>query len=425
MKICTTYGKEMPLRKESDMHEIRLDVFKKIPKELNDNSIITLCGKSIRSIPDWFNGIVDVGDNDINTEIRTMRSVHDYKGTPSYDDIVAMMKGGNHICKGAFTVNSFTDLHNIFRASEKIRARHVLVGMGKTGEITRIRSSLLGNEFTYGYCGMPTAHGQPTTEELESLGDDCTVVGLVGRSLSYSKSPAMHNAAMKELGINGTYLTFESPDLKHFKDVMIEYDIRGVNVTIPFKEDMMKHIDAASDESKEIGAVNTVINDNGELVGKNTDIIGIESVTSKSLKNCDRILILGSGGVARASAFVFSDKGKEISVVGRNEGMVSKIVRDFGAETFTGDAKDYDMIVNCTPIGLVEGRYPMDIKKLNPDQTVFDMVYGNDTPIVEEAKKKGCHIINGEDMLVAQGSASFELWFGKKPNTKTMRCAIQ
>lgn len=403
------------------MHEIRLDVFKSVPKGLNDDSIITLCGNSMKKVPEWFNGMVDVGTDDVNTEKRTIRSIHDFNGTPRADEIVELMRGGNHISKGAFIVNSLTDLWNIHKASEKIKTRHVLIGMGITGEITRIRSELLGNEFTFGYHGQPTAAGQLSVDELESLDDDCEIVGIVGRSLSHSRSPMMQNAAMEHAGINGRYLTFESPDLEHLKDVMIDYEIRGLNVTIPFKERVIGQLDSISKTAKEIGAVNTVTNRDGELIGDNTDVIGIRTVISPIINDCDRILILGSGGVARAVAYTFTDIGREVSVTGRNNTTVDRMSRDFGMEKYDGRLNDYDLIVNCTPLGIVEGKYPINIEHLSSKQKVFDMVYGRITPLMEKAMRKGCVTIGGMDMLVAQGVASFRLWFDREPDTKVMR----
>lgn len=424
MKVCTTYGSEIPLRKESKMHEIRLDVFTSIPK-INNDSIIALCGNGIRNVPKEFNGMIDIGSKDVNTEKRTIRSVHDFNRTPSSDEIVSLLKGGNHISKGAFMVSSFTDLWNIFNASKRIKTRHVLVGMGITGQITRVRSSLLGNEFTYGYHGTPTAPGQMTAEELESINDECQIVGIIGKSLSHSMSPVMQDAAMKSAGINGRYLTFESPDLHHFKDVMNDYNIRGVNVTIPYKEEIIKHLDSVSKTAKEVGAVNTIINDEGQLMGKNTDVAGIKSVVSPVIDDCEKVLIIGSGGVARATAYTFNEFSREIAVVGRNRDTVSKLSRDFGAENFSGKLKDYDIIVNCTPIGLVDGRYPIDIDSITSEQVVFDMVYGRRTKLIDVAERKGCDIIRGEDMLVEQGAASFRSWFNVEPDKTVMKEALR
>ena len=98
---------------------------------------------------------------------------------------------------------------------------------------------------------------------------------------------------------------------------------------------------------------------------------------------------------------------------------------DFGLEVNRGSVKGFDLIVNCTPIGLVEGTYPADISELDGGQTVFDMVYGWDTPLISAARAKGCRLADGADMLVGQGTASFRMWFGREPDTEIMKGALQ
>ena len=426
MKVCTTYGSDVPLRKGSEMHEIRLDVYKSIPEGAGDESLVTLCGKDPSIVPDSFNGLVDVGERDIPTKQRKIKSFHNFERTPSADEIISMLsKGDQYISKGAFKASSFTDLYSIFDASKRLGRRHVLLGMGKIGEVTRIRQTLLGNEFTFGYSGTSTAPGQFSADEMEEMGDDCTLVGITGHPLDHSKSPAMQNAAIKEAGINGKYLVFDSPDLEHIDDVIRGYNIRGLNVTIPFKQSVMDHLDKITGAAEKVGAVNTIINDNDELIGDNTDVVGIEFALLDTTLNGKKALILGSGGAARAAAYTLNDSGCNVSIAGRNAATVSELCKDFGAESYRGSVGRFDIIVNCTPIGLVEGEYPADISELTKGQTVFDMVYGKETPIQAIAKRKGCKIVDGADMLIGQGAASFRMWFGKEPNVDVMRGALQ
>ena len=104
---------------------------------------------------------------------------------------------------------------------------------------------------------------------------------------------------------------------------------------------------------------------------------------------------------------------------------MNDLCKRFGIESFKGDASRFDIVVNCTPIGLVDGEYPADISKLTKDQTVFDMVYGRETPLLESAQRNGCRIADGKDMLIGQGAQSFKLWFGKEPDMNVMRGAIE
>ena len=304
MKVCTTYGSAVPLKKGAEMHEIRLDVFDKVPEGDDRDFLLTLCGNDISAVPEGFQGLVDVGDRDIKTGYRKIRSIHDFERTPTADEIVSMLsEGDQEISKGAFKASSFTDLVSILEASKRLDRKHVLLGMGEIGEVTRIRQNILRNEFTFGYEGVSTAPGQLSADRMTELGDDCKLIGITGHPLSHSKSPAMQDVAMKEAGINGKYLIFDSPDLNGIEDVIRGYDIRGLNVTIPYKQDVMGHLDKVSETAEKVGAVNTIINDNGKLIGENTDVIGIEYALLDVPLRDRKALIMGSGGAARAAAF--------------------------------------------------------------------------------------------------------------------------
>ena len=201
MRVCTTYGSDVPLRSGAEMHEIRLDVFGKIPEGIGKDDVITLCGKDISNVPDSFRGLVDVGDSTFKTGFRKIRSIHDFERTPDVDSIVRLLsEGDQEISKGAFKASSFSDLHAIYKASKRLGRKHVLLGMGEIGEVTRIRQKILGNEFTFGYHGESTAPGQFSADEMQSFGDDCMIAGVTGHPLQHSKSPAMQNAAIRAAG---------------------------------------------------------------------------------------------------------------------------------------------------------------------------------------------------------------------------------
>ncbi len=297
--------------------------------------------------------------------------------------------------------------------------------MGQIGEVTRIRQKILGNEFTFGFEGVSTAPGQLSADRMNELGDDCQLVGITGHPLSHTKSPAMQDAAMRSAGINGKYLVFDSPDLMGLEEVIRGYDIRGLNVTIPYKQEVMQHLDSISGPAEKVGAVNTIINDNGRLIGDNTDVIGIEYALLDVPLRDRKALIMGSGGAARAAAYALDSLGCRLSVSGRNKETVASVCDEFGCEPHTGDVKGFDIIVNCTPIGLVKGDYPSDISALTNEQTVFDMVYGRETGLTSKAKAAGCRLVDGKEMLVGQGAASFRMWFDKEPDCDIMRGALE
>lgn len=425
MRVCTTYGSPVPLRKDASMHEIRLDVFDRIPEGVGDESLVTLCEKDPSVVPASFGGLVDVGERDVKIPHRKIRSFHDFERTPDADTILSMLgEGDQEISKGAFKTSSFEDLFSILDASRRIGRKHVLLGMGPLGEVTRIRQMVLGNEFTFGYEGVSTAPGQFSADEMEALGDDCVLVGITGHPLSHSFSPKMQNAAMRHAGINGRYLVFDSPSLDRVEDVIRGYGIRGMNVTIPYKQKIMEHLDRVSGAAEEVGAVNTVINDDGVLSGENTDVVGvIHALSGVELKGA-KALVMGSGGASRAAVYALMSSGADVKVSGRNAKTVAEVCGAFGAESHQGGVGGFDVIVNCTPIGLVEGEYPSDLSDLRSGQAVMDMVYGRKTPLISRAEAAGCRLADGADMLVGQGAESFRMWFGKEADMGVMRSEL-
>jgi len=417
MKICSTYGKEQKL--EPGMNEIRMDVFSEVPRTA-DGSIITLCGHDPDVIPKDFKGLIDNGQEPIEGR-RCIKSVHDFESTPTKSEIIKQMAGTQEISKGAYMVNSFRDLHSIYAASQEIRNKHVLIGMGDTGTVTRIRSDLLDNEFTFGYVGEPTAPGQLSKEELESL-ENCHIVGITGNPVGQSKSPEMQKAAMKALGIKGAYLKFNSPNLDLIEDVMTEYRILGMNVTSPHKRNLFGHLDDFTETAMSTGSVNTVLNVRGWISGYNTDVAGIEYALGYQFP--ENALILGSGGAARSAAYCLKENGCHVSVKARNKNSLESLCRDLGVDaTNVSDVRNYEMVINCTPIGMTgDEKYPIELDTLTG--AVFDMVYHRKTLLQEVAESRGCPLVSGKDMLVGQGAESFKIWFKMRPDTRIMRSVL-
>jgi len=418
---------------KADMAEIRLDLLGRV-LEINGKDIVV----TFRDVPDLsllpigFKGMIDVGEydvQDINADVITSR--HDYDSTPpakEIADVLNTLKG--NILKGAFRINSFSDLKSLYDASRTIRKKHILLGMGELGTITRIRQNILGNEFTFAYVGEPTAPGQLSLDEMSYLGGEPMITGIVGHPLEKSLSPKMHNTVMKKMKLKGIYLRFDTESLENVEAVIRDYNIRGMNVTIPHKSAILEHLDSVDKNAEAVGAVNTIVNDKGKLKGFNTDIIGIEN--AMKISGFDpvgkRALIMGSGGAARACVFALKEKGCRVTVTGRNEETSRALCKEFGCDFHRKDSVAvlmYDLVVNCTPVGMYgSGEYPVNICQLTRHHAVFDMVYGIETPLISKAKEVGAKIISGEDMLAAQGAASLEMWSGKKNLFKLMREAL-
>ena len=429
MRICASLGKGFDAEelKNADLIEVRTDLID-IPDILPDvPMILTFKGNDV-IIPEGFKGIADVGEVPLkHPGIVTLCSFHDHSGTPDTKGILDTVNAVNSdIVKSVYTPKDLFDLNSIYDASTSLRKKHVIFGMGELGTITRIRQDILGNEFTFAHAGTPTAEGQLSASEMRRL-EDCMITGIIGHPLGHSLSPKMHNAAFRELGIPGIYLKFDTPDLNGFRDLMFNYDVKGVNVTIPYKTDITEHLDSLDNISERIGAVNTVTNESGKLKGSNTDVHGIEYAFGNAGVdiNGSRVLMLGSGGAARACAYFLNEKGCRTSVVSRNPVTSNEISKEFGIDMLEKESiamKLFDVVINCTPVGMSDDSVPIPTDHLD-GHVIFDMIYG-ETKLKGIAKKKNCILVSGKDMLASQGTRSFETWTGRSLPDGIMRSAI-
>jgi shikimate dehydrogenase len=262
------------------------------------------------------------------------------------------------------------------------------------------------------------------------------ITGIFGYPVEHTLSPAMHNAAFKALGLDYCYVPFlVHPDyLKDAVKAIRALNLCGVNVTIPHKEKVMPLLDEINEEASFIGAVNTIVNSGGNLIGYNTDGKGfmqslIESGISVEGKD---ILIIGAGGASRAVSYYLSQKTKTLYLYNRNKNRAEKLVQDLkkirNNVTLIEDISSierFHIIINATPLGLKkEDPLPFDISLLRPGQTVCDLIYKK-TRLLEEASKKGCATLDGLGMLLWQGLFAFELWTGKTPKVEVMRNALK
>ncbi len=275
------------------------------------------------------------------------------------------------------------------------------------------------------------------------------LIGLLGFPIKQSYSPFIHNIAAKLTGTKIIYLSFEvhSSNLKDAVKGIVALGLRGFNVTVPHKVKVIDYINKLSEEAAVIGAVNTVVNDQGKLTGYNTDVQGIiESLSPyKSKINGNEISVLGSGGSARAVIYTLirNFKPKKIYLINRTEQHAESLKQHFKnkmrfdsisiKELLHPDSIDLlnnsALIVNATSVGM----YPnvddsiMNLPQLFvKDQVVFDLVYNPvKTKFLELAESKGAITISGLEMLVAQAAKSFFLWTGKEfPKEKVYKSLL-
>lgn len=261
------------------------------------------------------------------------------------------------------------------------------------------------------------------------------ITGLFGYPVEHTLSPAIHNAAFKALGLDYCYVPFlVHPDyLKDAVKAIKALNFRGVNVTIPHKEAVIPHLDDIDEEASFIGAVNTIVNEDGRLKGYNTDGRGfMQSIYECGIPVENRdIVIIGAGGASRAISYYLCQEAKALFIYDIDRAKAQKLVEDLkkirNNTSFLediGSIERFNILINATPLGLKEeDPLPFTTTLLKPDQTVCDLIYKK-TKLLREASKKRCFTLSGLGMLLWQGVFAFQLWTGKKPPVEIMRKAL-
>jgi len=275
-------------------------------------------------------------------------------------------------------------------------------------------------------------------------------VGLIGYPVSHSLSPQMQQAAFDALGIEARYVLWETQPgtLAQRIASLRSSGVLGANVTIPYKEDVVSLLDEYDAAAIKIGAVNTIVNRDGRLVGYNTDAAGfIRALTDFTGCAFDchgkKAVILGTGGAARAAAVALLENGVgELALLGRTHRRVDALVnhlramdsgnkRVSGASLGGAEANRFlsvaDLLVNATPVGLRmdDEVLLVDIDLLQAGAFVMDMVFNSSqTRLLGAAHARGCHVLNGLAMLLYQGALAFELWTGRAAPVEPMRAAL-
>jgi shikimate dehydrogenase len=269
------------------------------------------------------------------------------------------------------------------------------------------------------------------------------IVALIGHPVEHSFSPPMHNAAFQKLDMDWAYVAFDvNPNnLKSAVEGAKALNIKGFNVTIPHKIDVMEFLDEIDEVADLIGAVNTI--DFKSMKGYNTDGIGavkaIEEVTPIKNRN---VVVVGAGGASRAISFYIAKYGAEsLTILNRNVEKAQNLAGDVMDSGLIGEVKsdsiskigDYvdeaDILVDTTPIGMhphVNDAAIVEAGQMHEDLVVFDAVYNpNETVLIKEALKAGAKPVYGIKMLLYQGAESFEIWTGKKAPVDEMERALR
>jgi 3-dehydroquinate dehydratase / shikimate dehydrogenase len=383
---------------------------------------------------------------------RLIISYHNFTETPGdlkaiYDRITTLPAAVHKIVTRANKITDSLAVLNLLRQSSSRERRLISMAMGEPGFITRVLGPSFGSFLTYGSLatGKESAAGQPSCDELRNLyrvnkiGRHTAITGIIGRPVAHSASPAMHNAAFSELGLDFVYLPLEVENISEFFAKLVnpttrelDWNLRGLSVTIPHKSAVIPFLGKMDDIAKEVGAVNTILLDGDQLSGFNTDVQGamapLQKITALAGEKC---CVIGAGGAARAVLYGLLESGARVSVFARNPEKAKQAIQKFGIDVFPIDSlvsNDGRILINTTPVGLrghAEDSSPVPAGALKGRSIVYDLVYNPlQTRLLMDAREAGCQTVSGLDMLVAQGALQFEIWTGQQAPTETMRNAV-
>ncbi|MDO4617889.1 MAG: shikimate dehydrogenase [Clostridia bacterium] len=248
------------------------------------------------------------------------------------------------------------------------------------------------------------------------------VFGIIGNPVEHSKSPVMHSEFANLTDEDLVYMAFpvKEGDLKAAVDGLRALGICGINVTAPYKNDVIEFLDEVSEDAKKANSVNTVVNENGKLKGYTTDAEGLyRSIAKEGFDVKDKdILIFGAGGVVKPILIEFIKRGaKSIAVLNRTKSKAEALKEEFEIDTEIIKAH-YDIVINTTSAGMHPQENVMpyeDISFVDKDTLCVDLIYNpEETLFLKAAKEMGARILNGRGMLICQGIIAYELFTGKK-----------
>ena len=324
--------------------------------------------------------------------------------------------------------------------------------MGDEGRISRVVAPFLGAYLSFAVLDQraQSAPGQLTMRQMRQInnliqgnclpnkldavlssGHDLQNYILLGNPVAQSLSPLMHNAALKEMGIDGRYSAFCVSDLEAALQGIKGMNISGASVTIPYKVSVMEYLDEIHDDALKIGAVNTIVNNNGRLMGYNTDWLGLMLTLKELMPVKDQtFVIIGAGGTARAAVYGIMKEGGLPIIVNRTMARGKVISDEFNCQFYSlADLAKIkaDCLINTTPVGMYPhtDQSPVGASLLAEYKYVIDVIYNPlKTRLLLDAEKHGCRIVSGLDMFVHQGALQIKLWTGKEPSRELMKKVV-
>ncbi|MPZ18580.1 MAG: type I 3-dehydroquinate dehydratase [Luteitalea sp.] len=375
---------------------------------------------------------------------RVVVSFHDFEGVPA--DLAALVQAMADsraaVVKVAVRVERLASLLPLLALGEQYRDRGVVViGMGVAGVPSRVLAARFGSRWTYG--GEGVAPGQlPVARlreefRLDRITRASTIYAVVGCPVGHSLSPAMHNAAFAELGIDAAYVPCESPDFDDFLTFAEAMDLRGCSVTAPFKRSALAAAASRSALAEQLGVANTLRRSRDGWEARNTDVEGfLAPLRARHSLQGIAASVLGGGGAARAVVAGLVGEGVEVTVHARRREQ-AEAVAAFGARVggWPPQPDGWDLLVNATPVGTwpqvdalplstacLRGSPPAPADAGRPGRIVYDLVTNpQETRLLREAQAHGHETIPGLEMLVVQAARQCEWWTGRPAPVEAMR----
>jgi 3-dehydroquinate dehydratase / shikimate dehydrogenase len=369
-------------------------------------------------------------------------SSHDFHATKKIEQTFAKMRQfAADYYKIVTTATNLSDNVTMMKFLEQTRHTHSVIGvcMGEQGIISRVLGLRAGSVWTFAAAspGEETAPGMVTAKSLrdvyriEQVDAATKLYGVAGDPVAHSLSPQMMNAAFRRENVNAVYLALHAKSVSDLLRCVQEIPIHGLSVTMPYKEELVEHLDNSDALTQRVGACNTVVRaQDGKLYGFNTDVAGVvQPLEQRTNLTGAKVLVLGAGGAARAAVFGVKARGAEVFILNRSAAPAQKLARQAKAKVIKRtDLKklSFDIIINATPVGMSDPKSsPLNEKEIKA-KYVMDMVYmEEETRFVRLAQAQGATVIPGREMFVYQGARQFEIWTGKPAPIPEMQNEVQ
>ncbi len=373
---------------------------------------------------------------------RIIRSIHNMNG-PVQDiprQLARLHATGFEIAKIAFMPRTLSDVTDLFRqAPHAADSDNILIAMGSLGFPARILASKLHSFFTFttpeetmhntGNLG----HIDPITlskvYNFRAIDDDTQLFGITGYPMHHTDSPVIHNQGYRNNGMNAVYIPIQSPDIEESLAFADQTGIKGLSITVPYKEAILPYLQQISEEAGEIGACNTITKQGNSWFGYNTDAFGLQQALREFLgiKNLHKwkVSIIGAGGAAKAAAHAVKTLKGRACIFNRTAGKAKMLAEHYNFrwahldETSQYLLEEYsDLIIQTTSIGMGVSpketeRDPLLFYDFAGHEAVYDVIYYPEkTALLRRAEKAGCRTANGSSMLKYQADKQFLLFTG-------------